>query len=207
MKNNVFFGLLVMIVAVGIIGCGGDENETTTYTVTFNSNGGTILQPISGITFGSTINKPNDPIKGDDTFLGWFKEIGLINKWNFSSDIVTSKITLYAKWTNGNGGADPLAGTWIGTAEGYQIKMVFADGNHSVSADDREYIHGTYTISESSVTVNHIYWNTWMFGGMDEWVIYDSLSNEIKALIGPESNTVAIPDNTIVFNGIIYTKE
>jgi len=109
MKKTVFFGLLVIVLAFYFIGCGDDSNGTTTYTVTFESNGGSNVQKITGITSGSKILKPTDPTKGTDAFDGWFKEIGLTNEWNFSSDIVTSDVTLYAKWIpNGNSGDSGL---------------------------------------------------------------------------------------------------
>jgi uncharacterized repeat protein (TIGR02543 family) len=34
------------------------------------------------------------------TFGGWFKEAACINEWNFNTAVVTSSITLYAKWTS-----------------------------------------------------------------------------------------------------------
>ena len=71
----------------------------TTYTVTFNSNGGTTVSSITGISSGSKITAPTAPTKSGFTFENWYKEASLTNVWNFSTDTVTSNLTLYAKWT------------------------------------------------------------------------------------------------------------
>ncbi|MCF7929921.1 MAG: InlB B-repeat-containing protein [Acholeplasmataceae bacterium] len=69
-----------------------------TYTVTFDSNGGSPVDSLTDIVSESLIDAPEEPYKYNAIFVGWFKEIELVNEWNFSSDIVTQDITLYAKW-------------------------------------------------------------------------------------------------------------
>ena len=69
------------------------------YTVTFESNEGGTVSPITGVNYDSTITKPTDPAKNDYTFNGWFKDAVLINQWNFTTDTVTDDTILYAKWT------------------------------------------------------------------------------------------------------------
>ena len=71
MKKTVFLGLLVIILAFGFIGCDND-NGTTTYTVTFNSNGGSNVSAITGIKSGATITLPTVPTKAENIFSGWF---------------------------------------------------------------------------------------------------------------------------------------
>ena len=71
-----------------------------TYTVKFDSQGGSSIASITNVTSGSTITKPAvDPIWSGYTFGGWYKEAACINAWNFATDTVNSDITLYAKWT------------------------------------------------------------------------------------------------------------
>jgi uncharacterized repeat protein (TIGR02543 family) len=72
---------------------------TTTYTVTFNSLGGSTVSSITSVTSGSTITPPTPPARSGYTFAGWYKVSTCVNAWNFSSDTVTGNITLYAKWT------------------------------------------------------------------------------------------------------------
>ncbi len=71
----------------------------STYTVTFNSNGGTAVSSTTGVRYGATISSPTSPTKTGYTFAGWHKEAGLTNVWSFASDTVTTATTLYAKWT------------------------------------------------------------------------------------------------------------
>jgi uncharacterized repeat protein (TIGR02543 family) len=68
------------------------------YTVTFDSNGGTAVED-ELVTQGGHVNKPDDPTKTgyDCIFDGWYKA-GLTDEWDFDNNVVTSSITLYAKW-------------------------------------------------------------------------------------------------------------
>jgi uncharacterized repeat protein (TIGR02543 family) len=77
-----------------------------TYTVTFNSNGGSDIANQS-VNYDAKVSIPEDPNKTGYTFGGWYKEAGCINEYDFST-LVTSDTTLYAKWT-----ATPVAGVRI----------------------------------------------------------------------------------------------
>ncbi|TCZ75957.1 DUF11 domain-containing protein, partial [Paenibacillus albiflavus] len=72
----------------------------TTYTVTFDSRGGSSVSKISGVTSGSTITAPVAPTLSGYTFVGWYKESSYTNAWNFSRDTVSGNLTLFAKWMN-----------------------------------------------------------------------------------------------------------
>lgn len=85
---------------------GGQEPEPGTYTVTFDSMGGTAVAPITEIASGSTITKPADPTKDNSTFVGWYKEEECTTPWSFSEDTVTDNIILYAKWTPKDDGSN-----------------------------------------------------------------------------------------------------
>jgi len=80
-----------------LTGCNPDK----TFTVTFDSQGGSVVSPIEKVENGSIIAKPTDPTQDGFEFAGWYKETACTNAWNFSSDVVTSNITLYAKWSQG----------------------------------------------------------------------------------------------------------
>ncbi len=91
------------------------SSGTTLYTVSFNSNGGTLTNSVY-IDSGSTVNEPTAPLKEGSVFIGWFKDTGLSQSWNFSQEYVSSDTTLFAKWNttatlftvlfNSNGGSE-----------------------------------------------------------------------------------------------------
>jgi uncharacterized repeat protein (TIGR02543 family) len=66
-------------------------------TVTFNVNGGSsvLAQTVAS---GDTVTAPTALAKTDYVFGGWYREAGLTNLWDFSTDTVTADITLYARW-------------------------------------------------------------------------------------------------------------
>ena len=70
-----------------------------TYTVTFDSQGGTSLNPATGITLGSLVDYAPSPLKAGYTFGGWYREATCTNQWSFGIHTVSADITLYAKWT------------------------------------------------------------------------------------------------------------
>ena len=103
MKRNVqtvIFILLTIFLLV-LTGCfeksKSDEKEEVKYTVTFESNGGSGVKSKSA-EYNTTITAPANPTKTGYTFVGWYKEAGLTNVWNFANDKVTGNITLHAKW-------------------------------------------------------------------------------------------------------------
>ncbi len=74
---------------------------TPTFTVTFDANGhGNTPEKLSGVPYHNIIPRPADPVADGYTFLGWCKDEACAEIWNFASDMVTTDITLYARWTN-----------------------------------------------------------------------------------------------------------
>jgi uncharacterized repeat protein (TIGR02543 family) len=70
------------------------------WTVTFNAQQGSAVDPLTGVLNGATITKPEeDPARPGFSFVGWHKESAGTNVWNFDTDTVTANTTLYAKWT------------------------------------------------------------------------------------------------------------
>jgi uncharacterized repeat protein (TIGR02543 family) len=67
------------------------------YTITFNSNGGSAVAPITQA-YGSVVTAPADPTKTGNTFAGWYSDAGLTTPYTFTT-MPASNITLYAKWT------------------------------------------------------------------------------------------------------------
>ena len=67
------------------------------YTVTFNSNGGSSVESFSVIN-GKTIEKPEDPTKEGYKFIGWYTDDKFTEPFLFGSQAVVSDLTLYAYW-------------------------------------------------------------------------------------------------------------
>lgn len=104
--------------------------------VTFNTDGGSIIPP-QFVNDQTLVVEPPAPTKQGHTFEGWYKEAALTNKWDFMNDVVSSPITLYAKWkvvqhevtfNTGGGSAMPsqlvddntvLIGPSVPTKQGY----------------------------------------------------------------------------------------
>ena len=76
------------------------EDAPLRYNITFETNGGTILSAQS-VLENEKIEQPETPVKEEYLFEGWFKEAECENIWDFETDTVTTDITLYAKWTEG----------------------------------------------------------------------------------------------------------
>ncbi|XID94943.1 InlB B-repeat-containing protein [Paenibacillaceae bacterium WGS1546] len=88
------------------------------YTVTFDSNGGS--GPTSPVTVehGGLLNEPTEPTRTGYTFVGWFTDpLDTTSEWDFDTDTVSGNVTLYAHWTINsytvtfvpNGGSGPTS--------------------------------------------------------------------------------------------------
>lgn len=79
-------------------GSGGGRGSSSAqkYTVTFQTNGGSSINPITAEK-GKTITAPPSPIKTGYSFDGWYSDQNLVNTYDFEQPI-TQNITLYARW-------------------------------------------------------------------------------------------------------------
>ncbi|MFC5467394.1 InlB B-repeat-containing protein [Cohnella suwonensis] len=68
------------------------------YTVTFDEAEGSDVSDLSNVVTGSKISAPTTPTRQGYTFVGWYKEAAYTTAWDFDNDMVTSNVTLYAKW-------------------------------------------------------------------------------------------------------------
>lgn len=101
-----FLIALLLVISVFACSCSGlnndkdkntDDTKTTTFTVKFETNGGTKINDIS-FTDISTFDMPENPTKEGFEFLGWYFDSNFSNL--FSKDKMTNaNITLYAKWS------------------------------------------------------------------------------------------------------------
>lgn len=73
--------------------------EASHYTVRFDTQGHGKTPGAVQVAAGGKVTEPTEPTAEGYTFGGWFKEAACTNEWTFSTDVVTSNMTLYAKWT------------------------------------------------------------------------------------------------------------
>lgn len=90
LKIGIAIGLIVTLIAVIVI-CILLKNKT--YTVTFDSNGGTIVESQT-LNRGDKIVKPIDPTRNGYEFIGWYLE----DKQYYFDDEIKDNIKLEAKW-------------------------------------------------------------------------------------------------------------
>ena len=96
-----------------------------TFTVTFNSNGGSTVTPVQ---VNDTASAPKRPTRNCDIFDGWYFDNNTFTYQVTFPYTVTGDITLYAKWRQETEAA------CIGTAEFDDIRNNLA-GNYRLSAD------------------------------------------------------------------------
>jgi uncharacterized repeat protein (TIGR02543 family) len=73
--------------------------KLSSFTVTFNANGGTPTPQVQTVKRGGKVERPPNPTWEGYIFAGWRKNgDGIGTWWNFATDTVTEDITLYAMW-------------------------------------------------------------------------------------------------------------
>ena len=74
-----------------------EEEEPSTYTVTFDTQGGSTIDPVS-VYPGYKVKKPaTNPTRSGYVFKGWYKDAACTTEYKFSA-AVSGNITIYAKW-------------------------------------------------------------------------------------------------------------
>ncbi|MGI6249514.1 MAG: InlB B-repeat-containing protein, partial [Acutalibacteraceae bacterium] len=147
------------------------------YTITFNSNGGSAVSPITQ-NYGTSVSKPADPAKTNYDFAGWYSDSGLTTAVTWPYTIGASDVTFYAKWTlkqhtvsfisNGGSAVSPITqnyGTNVAepaapTRTGYTFAGWYSDSGlttavtwpHNLTADVTFY--AKWTINQYTVNFN-----------------------------------------------------
>lgn len=119
---------------------GGGDGGTVTYTVTFDSQGGSSVTSIT-VDSGTLATEPAAPTMPYYTFGGWYKEVACTTAWAFATDTVTADTTLYAKWTRN---------VWEDMSGNPQIisEFVFVSGNFD------HYVYSTGSFSDVKGTAS-----------------------------------------------------
>lgn len=119
--------------------------QTESHTVTFNSNGGTDVTPVTGPAW-STITVPQ-PTKTGYTFAGWYTDEDCTTLWE-SPVIPNADLIVYAKWTSAE---DPYAKDRQMALEQLDAALARLDQNDYSAANWQkvltEYENGKYRIT------------------------------------------------------------
>lgn len=107
MIKKIFTTIMVLCVVMAMFAltaCNNNPDNTpdngkTTYTVTFNVNGGSAVAE-QKVEEGGLVTKPADPTKEGSVFSGWCKDEGLETPFDFENETVSAAITIYASWAD-----------------------------------------------------------------------------------------------------------
>jgi uncharacterized repeat protein (TIGR02543 family) len=162
MRNKL---ILVVLLVFSFVSC-DNGNGTTTYTVTFNSNGGSNVASITGISSESTITLPRNPTKEGNFFGGWYIDNETFHDFfESSTETITGDITLYAMWYS------YIPSSWT-PAHGGSISSV------KQLSDSR--FNGVFTGTMTLQSIGVFYENRLIFDGTNRMHYFHSTSrNEV----------------------------
>jgi uncharacterized repeat protein (TIGR02543 family) len=97
------------------------------FTVTFDSKGGSAVASQT-IDAGALVRRTVVPSKTGYNFIGWYKESGCTNVWDYMSDTIYANTTLYAKWFDVSLITEHIYSCGYHVGPAYQDKLSSADG-------------------------------------------------------------------------------
>ena len=139
-ENGGFLSITANIVA--------DEPDEETFTVTFDSNGGSSVNAQT-VESGKTVAKPADPTRNGYDFEGWFTDEDLTIEYDFDTP-VTADITLYAAWDKQNSGGGGGGGS---DTETYAVYY------HSNYGSDERKFGGRYEENDEVEVRDNSWWD------------------------------------------------
>jgi uncharacterized repeat protein (TIGR02543 family) len=195
-----------------------ESNILTSYTVTFNAQGGSPTPANQSVALGGLVSDPGNPSLAGYTFNGWFTAPSGGSQWNFASDTMAGDMTLTAQWTanpthtvtydlNGGTGTTP---TQAAVSEGASFTV--ADGTGFSNAGftfngwkdqtNASYAAGSsYTMGASNVTLTA----QWTAVTVDHTVTF--LANRGSGSMSPQtaSSSAALTLNAFTRTGYAFS--
>ena len=192
-----------------------EVNFVPTYTVTFDSNGGSDVDD-QKVKEMELVKEPEAPTKDGYKFVGWYTDEELTKSFSFGTTKVDSSFTLYAKWdlvSAGGGTTVSGPGSSSGGIAAANRITGFAQPVYTKDVENKEIINKmmtalwTDTDNEQDVTdfgfaVDKVF----SFDGntltVDASKVTDELKNWITEKLPGTSVPVALRFNTIKVNGV-----
>ncbi len=95
-KNYFYSAALALSLTIFAGGCGkGGEPCEVSFDGNYDAAATYTSQTVNS---GKKASEPETPVREGYIFLGWYKDAGLTQEWNFSKDKVSAAMTLYAGW-------------------------------------------------------------------------------------------------------------
>ena len=112
---------------IGQSGVSGGSGGGTTgkVTVTFNTNGGSLVD-VQKVEKGDKAVVPEEPVKKGYKFDGWYTDKSLTKAFDFETEIKKTT-TLYAKWVKVDAEGNPIVDTPVVPGEDAETKVWFED--------------------------------------------------------------------------------
>jgi len=152
----------VAVLATALTSCKKDEDKKElTYTVSFNSKGGTPTPQEQTVKKGGKITKPANPTRENYNLVGWAKADNETSAlWNFETETVTENITLFARWSI------------ITHAVTFD-----SDGGSAVTAQN--VAHGGAAVKPTNPTRGGYEFDGW-FNGDTEWIFTTAITAPVS---------------------------
>ena len=158
-----------------------------TYTVTFDTQGGSGITPASAV-FNTTVAEPAAPSRSGYLFIGWYTSTEFNKTWSFTSDVVKGDTTLYTRWLRTpadglsavSGGYNGVRLTWNPTsgADHYEIyRATSSSGTYSLVTTVTD---ATYT--DTGLSTNKTYYFKFRaYSTIGSTIIYSGFSSYAQA--------------------------
>jgi len=153
--SNVLVSLGIPATSVSLTKTG--SNNTETYTVTFDANGGIPTPQNQKVAKGGKVSQPSTVTKSNFVFGGWYKDQACTTVWNFDTDTVSGNIILYARWVNEGSEQYDMTGTYTFAKNNQECTWVFkSNGNYEVTGYGIVGTKtGTWSLKGNDVTISY----------------------------------------------------
>ena len=175
MKKRLLALVLCLVMVVGLLptvfAADGTEAASDTYTVTFDTHGGTPIPGQQVVAKGGKIEQPSNPTKEGYTFAGWYTDAAYTSAWDFDW-VVSDNVWLHAKWTytytvtfNANGGTGTMDPQQLTEGQSVQLNAstftregyTFLGWNTNKDADAKLYDDCDYVFFGAATTLYAIW--------------------------------------------------